>query len=285
MRDPLARPRARLSTAALDLEPRVDHSRGASPAGTASTNAATGLKKSPKNGVRLTALADLLVGNPQLRDAYSTLLAGLRLKPARDRCKSILVTSAQPHEGKTTVACHLAIAASLAGESVLLIDGDLRRSRLTSAAGTIGDIGLGEILSGDADLEAALHTVELGEAVRAPGCVSVLGAGRKSSEMLAGIDWTEARSHFQPAARQFGIAVVNSCPVLAANDALLLAGIVDGVLLVVNGTRADRDEVRQAKEQLDLISTPLIGIDLNEFDPKLHGSGYKPYYGECLAAF
>ena len=101
--------------------------------------------------------------------------------------------------------------------------------------------------------------------------------------MLAGIDWAKARSSFQPAARRFGIAIIDSPPVLAANDSLLLAGIVDGVLLVVNGTKADRDEVRKAREQLDLIGTPLIGVVLNEFDPKLHGRGYKPYYGDYLA--
>src|SRR3954466_13134595 len=84
-----------------------------------SRSPATGLKKNLKDDVRLTALADMLVGNPQLRDAYSTLLAGLRLNPARDRSKSILVTSAQPNEGKTTIASHLAITASLAGQSVL----------------------------------------------------------------------------------------------------------------------------------------------------------------------
>ena len=233
--------------------------------------------------MRLTALADMLVGNPQLRDAYSTLLAGLRLNPARDRSKSILVTSAQPNEGKTTIASHLAITASLAGQSVLLVDGDLRRRRLTSAIGAIGDVGLGEILSGDTDLEATLHTVKLFEEARAPGCVSVLATGRQSPEMLAGIDWAKARLSFQPAARRFGIAIINSPPVLAANDSLLLAGIVDGVLLVVNGTKADRDEVRKAREQLDLIGTPLIGVVLNEFDPKLHGRGYKPYYGDYLA--
>ena len=151
---PTSAPRS--STTVLDLEPGVDHSREPSPAGKPSGDTATGLKKNLKNDVRLTALADMLVGNPQLRDAYSTLLAGLRLNPARDRSKSILVTSAQPNEGKTTIASHLAITASLAGQSVLLVDGDLRRRRLTSAIGAIGDVGLGEILSGDTDLEATL---------------------------------------------------------------------------------------------------------------------------------
>jgi Mrp family chromosome partitioning ATPase len=59
----------------------------------------------------------------------------------------------------------------------------------------------------------------------------------------------------------------------------MLAGIVDGVLLVVGAGSADRDEVRRAREQIEPVGTPLIGAVLNQFDPKLHGRPDRPYLG------
>jgi Mrp family chromosome partitioning ATPase len=106
-----------------------------------------------------------------------------------------------------------------------------------------------------------------------------MAGGRKSSMSLAAVDWGKARSVFRSISQQFGIVVLDSPPVLAANDALLFAGIVDAVLLVVGAGSADRGEVRRAKEQLDAIGTPNIGAVLNRFEPKLHGRSNQPYRG------
>jgi Mrp family chromosome partitioning ATPase len=84
---------------------------------------------------------------------------------------------------------------------------------------------------------------------------------------------------FQSISERFGLVLFDSPPILAANDALLLAGIVDGILLVVGAGSADRHEVRRAKEQLEPFSTRLIGAVLNQFDPRIHGRTNKPYLG------
>src|SRR5712691_5654515 len=97
----------------------------------------------------LSELAGLIVSNAEMREAYIALLGRLRLNAAND-CRSILVTSTQPSEGKTTVASCLAITASLAGQAVLLVDGDLRRPSLSSSAGLVNDFGFGQILDGRA---------------------------------------------------------------------------------------------------------------------------------------
>jgi capsular exopolysaccharide synthesis family protein len=236
-----------------------------------------------KNGLRLSVLARIISKIPELREAYAALLAGLRLSTIVPG-KSILVTSTQPNEGKTTVASCLAITASLAGQTVLLIDGDLRQPSLGSAAGIADAIGLTEILAGRAEAAEAIHLVELFEDTRGAGPLSVMAAGRQSPAFLPRVDWSEARGAFRSFSERFGIVLLDSPPILAANDALLLAGIVDGVLLVVGAGSADREEVRRVKEQLEPIGTPVIGAVLNQFDPKIHGRPTQPYRGYYLGS-
>lgn len=231
---------------------------------------------------RLGAMARMLSNNPEMRDAYAHLLSGIRLSTPFGSGKSILVTSTQPNEGKTTVASCLAIAASLAGQTVLLVDGDLRRPSLTSSAVDVNGVGFGEILDGRAETAEAIHSVELFPDRREAGTISIIGAGGKSAEFLAAVDWSKARTILQSIATPFDLVLVDSPPILAANDALLLAGVVDGVLLVVGAGDADRTEVRKAKEKLDPIGTQLIGAVLNQFDPKLHGPTNQPYLGYNL---
>ena len=75
------------------------------------------------------------------------------------------------------------------------------------------------------------------------------------------------------------MVLFDSPPILAASDALLLAGLADGVLLVVGAGSAHQDEVRRAKERLHQIGTPLIGAVLNQYDPKIHDWPDQPYHG------
>jgi capsular exopolysaccharide synthesis family protein len=234
------------------------------------------------DGLPLRTLAKVVQGTPELRDAYNALLTGIRLSTPSGSHPSILVTSTQPGEGKTTIASGLAIAAVLSGQAVLLIDGDLRRPSLASASGIANGVGFGEVIDGCAGIDEAIIPVDLFGGGGAAGRLSVMTAGGKSPEFLAGVDWGKARTTIADIARRFGLVLFDSPPILAANDALLLAGIVDGVILVIGAGSADRDEVLRAKEQIEPIGTPLIGAVLNRFDPRLHGRPDRPYIGYNL---
>jgi capsular exopolysaccharide synthesis family protein len=216
--------------------------------------------------------------SPDVADAYVALLGALRLSRPLASGNSILVTSAEPGEGKTTVAVCLAITASLAGQSVLLIDGDLRRPSLAYAIGVADSIGLTEILLGQAEPAEAIHPTTLADSRRA-GHVSIMAGGRKSPIILPAVDWSKARTAFKSISQAFSIVLLDSPPILAANDALLLASIADAILLVVGAGSANLEEVRRAKEQLDPIGTPVIGTVLNRFEQKIHGRSNQPYNG------
>jgi capsular exopolysaccharide synthesis family protein len=239
---------------------------------------ATKLVGKPTNGTWVSGLAKIMSENTELADAYDALFGALRLARPLGSGNSILVTSAEPGEGKTTISTCLAIAASLAGETALLIDGDLRRLSLSAAVGSADAVGLIEILLGQADAAEVIRPVTLAGSPPA-GVISFMAGGRKSWLSLAAVDWVKARSAFRSISQEFGIVVLDSPPVLAANDALLFASIVDAVLLVVGAGSANRDEVRRAKEQLDAIGTPNIGAVLNRFEPKVHGRSNQPYRG------
>ena len=106
-----------------------------------------------------------------------------------------------------------------------------------------------------------------------------MAGGRKSPRFLGAVDWSKARTVFKSISQAFGFVFLNSPPILAANDALLFAGIVDAVLLVVGTGSANLDEIQRAKELLDAIGTPIIGAVLNRFKPKVHGPSNRPYSG------
>jgi Mrp family chromosome partitioning ATPase len=133
------------------------------------------------------------------------------------------------------------------------------------------------------EADEAIQPVALFEDGRVAGTLSIIAAGRRPPEILPAVDWPRARSTFRGIAERFGIVLFDSPPILAANDALLLAGIVDGILLIVDAGAADRHQVRRAKEQLDSIGTPVIGAVLNQFDPKVHGQSSQPYRDYYLA--
>jgi capsular exopolysaccharide synthesis family protein len=239
------------------------------------------LEKIPTTELRLPRLNDLkhlMRENRSLLEAFSALHAGIRLNAKFQFGKSILVTSTQPGEGKTMVASCLAITASLAGQTALLVDGDLRRPWIASAIGFEG-VGFSDILEGQAEPSETIHAVDLFEDTPEGGALSVMTAGRKPPAIHPAVDWSKARAAFRSISTEFGMVFLDSPPVLAATDALLFAGIVDAVLLVVGTGSADRDEVRQVKKQLELTGTPVIGAALNRFDSKLHGRSSQPYGG------
>ena len=223
------------------------------------------------SGVRL-RLAEAMLSDDRVADAYVALLGELRLSPALASGNAVLVTSAAPGDGKTTVAACLSLTAAKAGRSVLLIDGDLRRATLTHDVGATGEAGLVELLIGE--IESGAFRVD-----SLDGGVSFLSGGAKPPAVLAALDWPKARGAFRSMTERFGLVILDSPPVLAASDALLFARIVDAVILVVGAGDADLSQVKQAKEQLEAAGAPVVGAVLNRFGSRTHGPSHRPYSG------
>ncbi len=187
------------------------------------------------------------------------------------------MTSTEPGEGKTTVSLCLATTAAKAGQHVLLIDGDLRRSSLAAAVSSGDSVGLIDILLGQAEVDDAIRPLEGLTDPSKAGSVTFMSGGQKPAISLGAVDWSKARAAFQSISQRFGIVFLDSPPLLAVNDALLFARMVDAIVLIVGTGNANLDEIKRAKEQLATSGTPIIGAVLNRFEPKLHGRSTRPY--------
>lgn len=199
--------------------------------------------------------------------------------------KTLLVTSTQPEEGKTTVAVMLALTAALAGKRVLLVDADLRKPRVHRLLGLPNEHGLGDLLDGAPDASTTLQTLPL--AAKAPegpaqtlSLLSSGSSGGRSTIASAALRLGSPRMKglLEELAGQFDFIFIDSPPVLAVSDPLFIAPIVDGVLLVLAVGVVGEQDAKQARERIQQVGGQILGVVMNGFDERLHGAGVHPYH-------
>lgn len=169
----------------------------------------------------------------------------------------VAFTSAMPGEGKTTVASNLAVAFRRAGHSVVLIDADLRRPRLTGVFSAAAGPGLTQLLRGTATLSEAV----VPETDVQPALIAAGRATPDPSELLESDAMPEL---LKKLAVEYEFVFIDTPPVLPVADALGLAAIVDGVVLVsrMNVTTAGR--VNHAVEALERVHANILGVIANQ---------------------
>ena len=184
--------------------------------------------------------------------------------------RSLVVTSALPLEGKTTVATNLATSLAQFGRSTLLVDADLRRPRVHRVFGIGKSIGLTSLVVGEATIrEAVIGTLVDG--------LSVLPAGPippNPSELLHSAAFGRLKEDLL---NHYDYVIFDSPPMGAVTDAAVLAPQVDGVLLVVRAGRTTRDSINSAQKQLRSVSARLVGAVLNDIDVRMRGQRYGRY--------
>lgn len=167
------------------------------------------------------------------------------------------VTSATLGEGKTSVSTNLAVVFSRAGHRVALIDADLRRPQVAGYFGIESKVGLTEVLTRQVKLADALHVFDDGRlAVLASGAIA------KNPSELLGSDRLEAV--LDELGKSYDIIIVDTPPVLPVTDALVVAPVVDGVILVVRLERTTRNRVEHAIEAIHRVNGRLIGVVPNQ---------------------
>lgn len=208
--------------------------------------------------------------NPK-SESFRSLRTNLQFVNAEGRPRSFLFTSGSPNEGKTTVACNLAISLAQTGVSVVLVDADLRNPTVAHYMGADPVLGLSNVLAGLVPLDDALQPW------REPG-LSVLTSGRippNPSELLASAEMSILQADLTS---RFDYVILDSPPVLAVTDAAALSGVVGNTVIVVSTLHSRRGELLATITALDGVARHVSGLVLTGVSAR--GSGtYRYGYG------
>jgi polysaccharide biosynthesis transport protein len=194
-------------------------------------------------------------------EAFRGLQTAVRFLELERPLRRVLVTSSSPGEGKTTTATNLAITAARSGQRVVLVDCDLRKPQAHLFFGIPNDEGFTSVLLGESTMQQVAQVVPDAQAL------AVITSGPlppNASELLSG---ERARSALEALGESVDLVILDSPPVLPVADPVILAGLVDGVVLVVSAGTTDRRRLSKALSRLAQVDAPMLGTVLNRDDP------------------
>lgn len=255
-REPLAVPR-------LDGEPPLDappQARGSS-------------RPAPMPGSAASLDSHLIV-NPELPplavEQYRRLAATLHHVQEDRGVRRVIVSSAVANEGKTLTSSNLALTLSHSyARRVLLIDADLRRPRVHAMFGLANGMGVSEVLASVEPQKAPV--------VQLSPFLSVLPAGRATSDPMAALTSSRMAAILEEAVERFDWVIIDTPPVGMLSDARLLAAMADVALLVVGAGSTPCAAIQQAIEAIG--RERVLGVVLNRADEALAGGSYYYYHG------
>lgn len=217
----------------------------------------------------------LAIGNgkglSKLVEAFRSLRTSVLLSTPEQAPRLLLISSAQPGEGKTTVAINLALSLVQLSQRVLLVDADLRRPCIHKALALGGQGGLVRYLAGQQGWEEIVEPAPVsGLDLILCGPVPPNPAELLSSERM--------RVLLRQALERYHFVLLDSPPLLNVADARILAALVEGVVLVVQGGTTPRGLAQRAYEHASAVGGNVIGAVLNNLDVRADDYYYNRYY-------
>ncbi|RYG67085.1 polysaccharide biosynthesis tyrosine autokinase [bacterium] len=222
----------------------------------------------------------LLIDNADssmLLESFRILRTQLSFIASYGPMKSLVSTSSQPGEGKSTVSANLAIALALNGKKVVLVDGDLRRPTVHKVFQVENLKGLTTVVANLCPLEDALQSTSIEG-------LSILTSGPNPPNPSELLDSRGTRDLIKQLESIFDYVIIDAPPALMLADAQIIATMADGILLVVSCQEAKRAAVERASEVMAQTGTKVVGMILNKFTDDQGGYGYYGYrYGDYSA--
>jgi capsular exopolysaccharide synthesis family protein len=204
-------------------------------------------------------------------EAYRALRTSVLLSSAGRPPKTLLVTSAQPGEGKTTTAVNTAISLAQLGSEVLIIDADLRKPSVHKVFGADPSRGLSTYLSRDADVDGLIQKQLFPH-------LSVIASGPIPPNPAELISSERMQDLVNQLSERYDHIVIDSPPLINVTDPVILSTIVDGVMLVVSWGKSTRDACKRVRNELSSVGAKVFGVVLNSVDFRREGRDEYYYY-------
>lgn len=207
-----------------------------------------------------------------ISEGYRNLRANIQFSSWNHHLHVIAVTSTQAGEGKTTTISNLAVAYAQEGKRVLLIDADLRHPSIQEMFDVTNRTGLSNILANQCSCDEVVRITEIENlsivtaGPTPPNPTELLSSG-KLHEAVAG--WKE----------DFDMILIDTSPIMAVADGLIVASISDGVILVVNAGKVKRQYIQKSKERLESVKAQILGVVLNNKKFNKSEAHQYNYYG------
>lgn len=220
--------------------------------------------------------------NGMIAEQFKTIRTNIQFSSVDKQLQSILFTSSEPSEGKSTISNNMAVTWADQGTKVVLVDADLRRPTVHRSFDVSNRMGLTNYLSGNADLSAVVRETMVKD-------LSVITSGPVPPNPAELLGSKRIENLLGELTAEFDLVIVDAPPVNTVTDAQLLASRIDGTVLVVPQGIADKNGVRRAKQLLETVHANILGTVMNRVTAQKSvgyyggnyygGSYYGGYYG------
>ncbi|TRZ95513.1 polysaccharide biosynthesis tyrosine autokinase [bacterium] len=208
----------------------------------------------------------------RIAESYRSIRTSIIFSAPEDRpLKTILITSASPQEGKTTVSCNLGITFAHSNEKTLLIEADMRKPRLDKSLGLENKMGLSSFLTGATNLDDSIQPTFIPN-------LFVMLSGPKPPNPAELLTSKKPRVMLEELKTKFDRIIIDSTPALTVTDTVILANMVDGVIDVVRASFLNIELILRGRQRLYEAKSRIIGVILNNVNVKKEDSYYYYHY-------
>ncbi|MBV4432331.1 CpsD/CapB family tyrosine-protein kinase [Clostridium tyrobutyricum] len=202
-------------------------------------------------------------------EAYRTLRTNIQFSSVDNEVQTIMITSSGPGEGKSTTSSNLAAVMAESGAETIIIDCDQRKPTLHKKFLVSNKKGLSDVLAGKAEFKDAVVSTGIDN-------LDLLTSGTKPPNPSGLLASRRMKTFIEELKEKYRYIIVDTPPVIAVTDAQIVSTYVDGCILVVASSQADRDAAQKAKKLLEKVNANILGTVLNKVEAK--GKGYYGYY-------
>ena len=197
--------------------------------------------------------------NPKspISEGYRLLRTKIHFSSKDQELKTLMVTSTQAGEGKTTTISNLAVTYAQEGKKVLLIDADMRKPSLHRVFSQSNHQGLSTLLTDQTSMRETIRETIVSH-------LSLLTSGPAPVNPAELMDSTAMRELLEQLKQQYDIILIDTPSVLTVTDSVIVSALCDGVVMVVAAGKVRKEHLKKAKEQLDHVNARMVGIVINK---------------------